>query len=56
VLEVQQARKWHHIVTLDGSWFDFSMDHEWICLIPKEPVPDREQYLIAPLKLMITVV
>jgi hypothetical protein len=56
MLEVQQANQWHDIVPLDESWFDFSMEHEWICLIPKEPVPERERRLTQPLKPMITMV
>jgi hypothetical protein len=28
MLEIQQARYWHNIVTLDEFWFYLSMDHE----------------------------
>jgi c-di-GMP-related signal transduction protein len=34
VIQTQQARGWHDIVSLDESWFYFSMDHERIWLAP----------------------
>ena len=56
VLEVQQSRSWHDIVTLDESWFYFSTDHERMWLAPGETVPDRERHLIQSPKMMITIV
>jgi hypothetical protein len=38
VLEPQYARGWDDIVTLDESWFCFSLEHEWIWLAPEEQV------------------
>jgi hypothetical protein len=55
VLEVQQSRDWHDIVTLDESWFYFSTDHERIWLAPGETVPDRERDMIQSPKMMITI-
>jgi hypothetical protein len=34
VLEQQERRPWHHMVTLDESWFYLNMDHELIWLQP----------------------
>jgi hypothetical protein len=45
VLQIQRARPWHDIVTLDGSSFYFSMDDEWIGLSPGERVPGRDRYV-----------
>ena len=56
MLEVQQSRNWHDIVTLDESWFYISTDHERIWLTPGEPVPGRERHMIQSPKLTITVV
>jgi histone-lysine N-methyltransferase SETMAR len=56
VLEVQQSRGWHDIVTLDESWFYFSTDHERIWLAPGEKVPDRERHMIQCPKMTITIV
>jgi hypothetical protein len=36
MLQAQQTRSWHDIVTLDESWFDLSTDHERIWLAPEE--------------------
>jgi hypothetical protein len=46
MLEIQQVRCWHDIVTLDESWFYLSMDHEMISLQSDEKVPEREGHTI----------
>jgi AraC-like DNA-binding protein len=56
ILQRQQARAWHDIVTLDESWFYFQTDHERIWLTPEQPVPDRERHMIQSPKIMLTVV
>jgi hypothetical protein len=56
VLEAQQSRGWDDIVTLDESWFEFSMNHERIWFAREEPVPDRERYIIQSQKIMITII
>jgi hypothetical protein len=45
VLQRQQARGWHNILTLDESWFYLSTDDERIWLTPEQPVPDRERHM-----------
>jgi hypothetical protein len=56
MLEGQQSRGRHHIVTLDASWFYLRTDHERIWLAADEPVPDRERHMSEGPALMITVV
>jgi hypothetical protein len=56
MLEIQHVRCWHHIITLDESWFYFSTDHEMIWLQSDEKVPEREKHTIRSKTLMLTIV
>jgi hypothetical protein len=46
VLERQERRSWHDMVTLDESWFYLSVDHELIWLQPDEKTAEREQHSV----------
>jgi predicted cupin superfamily sugar epimerase len=46
LLEKQQTRTWHDIITVNESWFYFSTCHEMIWLAPEENNIKREQHLI----------
>jgi hypothetical protein len=46
MLETQQVRCCHTIVTLDESWFYLPTDHEIIWLQSDEKVPERERHTI----------
>jgi hypothetical protein len=46
MLEVQQGRAWHDIVTLGDSWFYLSTDHKPIRLPRDETVPECEGYIV----------
>jgi hypothetical protein len=39
LLEQQEGRAWHDLITLDESQFYFCTDHELIWLAPGETVP-----------------
>jgi hypothetical protein len=41
LLDQQEHRSWHDMITLDESWFSFCTDHELIWLAPGEIVPKR---------------
>jgi ABC-type uncharacterized transport system YnjBCD substrate-binding protein len=56
MLEIQQVRSWHDIVTLDELWFYLSTDQEMIWLQSNEKVPTRERNTIQSKKLMLTIV
>jgi hypothetical protein len=56
LLQVQEARTWHDVVTLDESWFYLSTDHELIWLPAGASILDRERYMIRFLKLIPTAV
>jgi hypothetical protein len=43
VLERQEVRSWHDIVTLDESWFYLNPDHELMLLRPEEGIPESER-------------
>jgi hypothetical protein len=55
VLQKQQTRAWHNILTLDESWFYLCTDHERILLTSEQPVPDRERHIMQSPELMLTV-
>jgi hypothetical protein len=55
VLQRQQTRGWHNILTLDESWSYLFPDHERIWRTPEQPVPDRERHMTQSEKLMLTV-
>jgi hypothetical protein len=56
MLEGQEQRAWHDIVTLDESWFYSSIDHESIWLQPGEKVPERTHVPVQCKKWIITIV
>jgi histone-lysine N-methyltransferase SETMAR len=56
VLQRQQSRSWHDIVTLDEFWFYLHTDHEFIWLQADEEVPERERHTIQSEKVMLTIV
>jgi histone-lysine N-methyltransferase SETMAR len=56
VLQPQQSRSWHYIVTFDESWFYLRTDHEFIWLQADEEVPERERHTIQSEKVMLTIV
>jgi hypothetical protein len=56
MLETQQVRCWHHIVTLNESWFYLSTDHEMIWLQSDEKVSEREWNTIQSKKSMLRIV
>jgi hypothetical protein len=41
MLEVQEQKAWHDIVTLDEPWFDDRIDHGSLWLRPSEELPER---------------
>jgi hypothetical protein len=44
MLEPQERRSWHGIVTLDESWFYLHTDHELIWAQPDAEIPERERH------------
>jgi histone-lysine N-methyltransferase SETMAR len=56
MLERQEQRSWHDIVTLDELWFYFNTEHELIWLHPDEKIPERERRMIQSEKVMLTIV
>jgi histone-lysine N-methyltransferase SETMAR len=56
ILQQQQQRSWHDIVTLDESWFYLNTDHELIWLQPDAEIPERERHTVQSEKVMLTVV
>ena len=55
LLEQQERRAWHDMITLDESWFYFCTDHELIWLAPGETVPERGGHTIQSPKMMVTI-
>jgi hypothetical protein len=56
MLEVQDDRAWHDIVTLDDSWFYLGTDHEFVWLSQDEKVLEGERHTIQLKKVMLTIV
>jgi hypothetical protein len=56
ILEVQEQRAWHDIVTLDESWFYSRTEHESIWLRPGEKVPEMTRAMVQCQKWMVTMV
>jgi hypothetical protein len=56
VLERQEPRSWHDIVTLDESWFYVNTDHELIWLRRDEEIPEKERQTVQSEKVMLTIV
>jgi hypothetical protein len=55
MLDQEETRDWHSIITLDESWFYLCPDHELIWLAPGEMDPERERHMIQSPKSMIAV-
>jgi hypothetical protein len=55
LLEQQERRAWHDVITLDEFWFYFSTDHEFIWLAPGEDIPERGRHTIHSPKTMVTI-
>jgi hypothetical protein len=53
MLEGQEQRAWHDVVTLDESWFDYNTDHESIWLRPGDKVPERTRVTPRCKRLMV---
>jgi histone-lysine N-methyltransferase SETMAR len=56
MLERQERRSWHDIVTLDESWFYLHTDHELIWAQPDPKIPERERHTLQSQKVMLTIV
>jgi hypothetical protein len=56
MLQVQESRAWHDVVTLDESWLYCNTDHESIWLPPGERVPEMPRVTIQCKTLMVTIV
>jgi hypothetical protein len=56
MLEVEEQRAWHDIVTFDESWFYCSTGCESIWLPPGEKVPERPRVTTQCNKLIVTIV
>jgi hypothetical protein len=54
MLQAQQRRSWHEIVTFAELWFHPDTDYEQMWLAPAEAPRDRERDMIQSLKLMLT--
>jgi hypothetical protein len=42
-------------VNLEESWFDFSIDHEYLWLRPGEELPERSRHMIEDKKMIVTI-
>jgi hypothetical protein len=56
MLERQERRSWHGIVTLNESWFYLHTDHEIIWAQPDAEIPEREWHTVQSQKVMLTIV
>jgi hypothetical protein len=56
MLERQERRSWHDVVTLDEPWFYLRTDHELIWSQPDAEIPEREQRTVQSQKVMLTIV
>jgi hypothetical protein len=56
VLERQEARSWHDIVTLDESSFYLNTDPELSSPRPEEEIPGRERQTVQSQNVMLTIV
>jgi hypothetical protein len=56
LLQPHHDRAWYDIVTLDESWFYFTISHEFIRLPQGEKVPERERSMIGSEQFMVTIV
>jgi hypothetical protein len=51
MLEIQQIRCWHNIVTIDESWFHLLMGDEMIWLQSDEKVAEKERHTLQSTKI-----
>jgi hypothetical protein len=56
MLEHQERRSWHDIVTLDESWFYLHTDHELIWAQANAEIPERERHTVYSQKVMLTII
>jgi hypothetical protein len=56
MLERQERRSWHDIMTLDESWFYLHTDHELIWAHPNAEIPERERHTVQSQKMMLTII
>jgi predicted cupin superfamily sugar epimerase len=56
MLERQERRSWHDIVTLDESWFYLRIDHELNWAQPDTEIPGRERRTAQSQKVMFTII
>jgi hypothetical protein len=56
MLQVQEQRAWHDIVTLDESWFYCGTDHNSIWLGSNETVAEKARVSVQCKQLMIIIV
>jgi histone-lysine N-methyltransferase SETMAR len=56
MLERQEWRSWHDIMTLDESRFCLHRDHELISVHPDADIPERERHTVHSQKVMLTIV
>jgi hypothetical protein len=56
MLERQERRSWHDIVTLDESRFYLHTEHELIWAHPDAQIPERERHTVQSQKVMFTIV
>jgi hypothetical protein len=56
MLERQERRAWHNIVTLDESWSGLHADHELIWAQPDAEIPEKERHTVQYQKVMFTIV
>jgi hypothetical protein len=46
MLELQERRSWHDIVTLDKSWFYLHTDHKLIWVQSDAEIPERDRHTV----------
>jgi hypothetical protein len=56
VVERQEERSWHDIVTVDESWFYLNTDDELIWLRREEEIPERVRQMVQSQKVMLPIV
>jgi hypothetical protein len=56
MLEIQEQRAWHDLITLDESWFYCNAYYELIWLPPGEKVLERPRDTVQGQRLMVTIV
>jgi hypothetical protein len=56
MVQHQKNRPWPGIVTLNASWFDFTIDHERIWLPEGTESPERERITVQSGKAVVVIV